>query len=207
LREQGVGIKGDGPEQLLEFLAGERAVCLRLFGLSRGCRAGWRCGGRRIVLSLGKQRVGGQSRRHRQSEQTMRAPCASADCTHHWRALPFPISRTVGETLAPSPKVKSKIFHARLYPISKMSCCASGKYDIDRGQQVRCDGSFQDKSIGSRFNRRQLCILFLVDAENDQLQLREMATDSANQPEPVAALKREVDHRQSDVELTRAFEQ
>ncbi|MFZ0599875.1 MAG: hypothetical protein WAN05_00530, partial [Roseiarcus sp.] len=34
-----------------------------------------------------------------------------------------------------------------------------------------------------------------------------MTADSANQPESVAALEREIDHRQSDVELTRALEQ
>ena len=48
---------------------------------------------------------------------------------------------------------------------------------VDGGEQIRSDGSLEDKSIGSRFNHRQLRILFLVDAENDQLQLREMTAD------------------------------
>ena len=88
-----------------------------------------------------------------------------------------------------------------------MSDCASCKHGVDGGEQIRCDRLFEDKSIGSRFNHRQLCILFLVDAENNQLQLRELAADSAHEPEPVAALEREIDHRQSDMELTSALEQ
>jgi hypothetical protein len=61
-----------------------------------------------------------------------------------------------------------------------MSRCASRKHGVDGGEQICCDGSFEDKCIGSRFNRRELRILFLVDAESNQLQLREMAPYSAN---------------------------
>ena len=68
-----------------------------------------------------------------------------------------------------------------------MSRRASCKHGVDCGEQILCDGSFEDKSIGSRFNRRQLHILLLVNAESDQLQLREMAADSANQPQPISA--------------------
>ena len=38
LREQGIGIEGDGREQLFEFFVGERVVCRRLFILSSGRR-------------------------------------------------------------------------------------------------------------------------------------------------------------------------
>jgi hypothetical protein len=69
---------------------------------------------------------------------------------------------------------------ARLYPLLEMSRCASRKHDVDGGEQIGSDGPFEDISIGSRFDRRELRILFLVDAECDQLQSREMAPDSAN---------------------------
>jgi hypothetical protein len=59
------------------------------------------------------------------------------------------------------------------------SRCASPKHGVDSGEQIRCDGSFGDKSVGSCFNRRQLHTLFSVDAESDQLQLRETVPDSA----------------------------
>ncbi len=88
-----------------------------------------------------------------------------------------------------------------------MSRCASRKHGVDGEKQIRCDGSFEDESIGPRFNRRELGILFVVDAESDQLQLREAAPDSANQPQPVSASEREINHGQSDVELARTLEQ
>ncbi len=88
-----------------------------------------------------------------------------------------------------------------------MSRCASRKHGVDGGEQIRRDGSFEDKCIGSRLNRGQLRILFLVDAESDQLQLREMAPHSANQPKPISASQREINHGNSDVELTRTLEQ
>ena len=49
-----------------------------------------------MVLSLNKQRVRGQDCGDRHSKQTMRALRAAADCSHHWRALLFPLSRTAG---------------------------------------------------------------------------------------------------------------
>ena len=112
LREQGVGIERDGRQQLFEFFAGERAVFGRLFGLARGLRRGgrrgrrlgwrwrrrwswsWRRGRSWVLLSLSNQRVVDEGCRHSQSEQTMRALRAAADCSHHWRALVFPLSRT-----------------------------------------------------------------------------------------------------------------
>ena len=69
---------------------------------------------------------------------------------------------------------------AASHPLLEMSRCASRKHSVDGGEQIRRDGSFEDKSIRSRFNRRELRILFRVDAESDQLKLREMAPDSAN---------------------------
>jgi hypothetical protein len=62
----------------------------------------------------------------------------------------------------------------------KLSDCVPRKHSVDGGEQIGCDGSFEDKSVGSRLNRRELRILFLVDAESDQLEVREMAPDSAN---------------------------
>jgi hypothetical protein len=62
----------------------------------------------------------------------------------------------------------------------EISGCASCKHGVDGRQQIRCDGSFEDKSIGPRFNRSELRILFLVDAKSDQLQPWEPAPDSAN---------------------------
>jgi hypothetical protein len=67
-----------------------------------------------------------------------------------------------------------------IYPLLEMSRCASRKHDVDGGEQIGSDGPFEDISIGSRFDRPELRILFLVDAECDQLQSREMAPDSAN---------------------------
>ncbi len=158
----------------------------RLFGFSwscrlgrsrRGCRGGrrcWRRGGRRIVLRLSNHRVGGQGCGHRQSEQTMRALRAAAECTHHWRALPFPTSHTAGDPLAartsaPLPNVKKRFSAPGQHPLLEMSGCASRKHGVDGGEQIRRDGSFEDKSIGPRFNRRELGVLFVVDAESDQL--------------------------------------
>ena len=46
--------------------------------------------------------------------------------------------------------------------LPKMSRCASRKHGVDGGEQIRRDGSFEDKCIGSRLNRGQLRILFLV---------------------------------------------
>jgi hypothetical protein len=68
LGEQRVRIERDRGEQLLEFLARERAVFRWLFRLSWGWRRGWSLRWRRIVLSLGKKRVCGQGCGDRQSE-------------------------------------------------------------------------------------------------------------------------------------------
>jgi hypothetical protein len=103
---------------------------------------------------------------------------------------------------------KSKrIFRAASHLLVELSRCASCKHGVDGGQQIRCDGSFEDEAIGSRFNRRELRILLLVDAESDQFQRREMAPDSAHQPQPISASQREIDHGNGDVELTRTLEQ
>jgi hypothetical protein len=70
LGEQGIGIEGDGREQLFEFFVGERVVCRRLFILSSGRRRDgredrrlgwrWRRGGSWTLLSFNEKRVGGQ---------------------------------------------------------------------------------------------------------------------------------------------------
>ena len=60
------------------------------------------------------------------------------------------------------------------------SRCAFRKHSVDGGQQIGGDGSFDNKSISSCFDRRELHILFRVDAERDQFQVREMAPDSAD---------------------------
>ena len=57
---------------------------------------------------------------------------------------------------------------------------------LDQGGGIKRALPLEDKCTGSRFNRRQLRILFLVDAESDQLQLREIAADSANQSQPIS---------------------
>lgn len=86
------------------------------------------------------------------------------------------------------------------------SRCVSAKRGIDSGKQIRCDGCFGDKSVGSCLNRRQLHTLFSVDAKSDQLQLRELAPDTADQPESASARQGEIDYGQSDVEMTRGLE-
>jgi len=96
-------------------------------------------------------------------------------------------------TCAPLQKSK-RIFRAASHLPVEISRCASCKYGVDGGQQIRCDGSFEDEAIGSRFNRRELRILLLVDAESDQFQRREMAPDSAHQPQPISPSQREIDH-------------
>jgi hypothetical protein len=136
-------------------------------------------------LSFSKQRLGDQGCDDRQSEQTMGALCAAADCTHHWRALPFPTSHTADELLArshvsASPNVKREIFAPGQHPLLEMSRYATRKHGVDGGEQIRRDRSFKNKSIRPRFHRRQFRIPFVVDAESDQLQLREVAPDSAN---------------------------
>ena len=50
-------------------------------------------------------------------------------------------------------------------------------------------------------------MLFRVDAESDQLQLREAVADSTNQPQPIALWQREINHSDREVELTCALEQ
>src|SRR6516164_7547317 len=49
------------------------------------------------------------------------------------------------------------------------SCCAFRKHRVDGGEQIRCDGSLEDVSIGFGCDRRQLHVLFRMDAESDQL--------------------------------------
>ena len=58
-----------------------------------------------------------------------------------------------------------------------MSGCASRNHGVNGREQIRCDGSFEDKSIGSRCDRGEFRILFVVDAESDQLQFRELAAE------------------------------
>ena len=123
-----------------------------------------------------------RGRRHeaRSSNDANGRPAMTVDRSGDSTADPAPSKRTRASALL---QKVIRIFHAGSHPLLEMSRCASCKHGVDGGEQIRCDGSFEDKSIGSRFNRRQLRILFLVDAESDQLQLREMAADSANQPQ------------------------
>ena len=130
---------------------------------------------------------------------TMSVGCAAINPDDMSRKAPS------GSAHASFPGLNSRVCDRRL--TWNMSRCASRKHGVDGEKQIRCDGSFEDKSIGPRFNRRELGILFVVDAESDQLQLREMAPDSANQPQPVSASEREINHGQSDVELARTLEQ
>ena len=56
-----------------------------------------------------------------------------------------------------------RIFHTG--SLLEMSCCGPREHRVDCGEQIHRDGSFENKSIGARVNRRQLRVLFLVDAE------------------------------------------
>ena len=68
-----------------------------------------------------------------------------------------------------------RIFHDGSDPPLELSCCGPREHRVDCGEQIHRDRSFENKSIGACVDCRQLRSLFLVDAESDQLQLREKA--------------------------------
>src|SRR6516225_2888957 len=77
---------------------------------------------------------------------------------------------------------------------STLSRAVSRKQRVNGGEQIRGDGTFADKSVGSCFDRRQLHALLSVDTESDQPQPRETAPDAADQPQPVTTRQGEIDY-------------
>ena len=168
LRQQGVGIKRDWSKQLLELVAAEAL-------LRPPARRRW-------PLRRSPDAVGGAA--------GLSCACAIAgsaiSAAESAKASRLCASLLARRLIAPAIHVSSQfprrafIVPSRTEPQGAMSRYATHKHGVDGGEQIRRDRSFKDKSIGPRFNSRQLRALFVVDAESDQLQLRKIAPHPSN---------------------------
>lgn len=70
-------------------------------------------------------------------------------------------------------------------------------------EQIGCNGTLDDKSVGARFHCGGFGVRVLENTESDHLHLRELTSDAANQAQRISTPKRKIDHGQGNLELTR----